>query len=278
MDGDDERVEQSCDTVIELAGEVTLDELLERNFENNVLSRYSVPGNGIYEIDLSTSAIVSGTEYQGLTEGVEYGPFSGTFYDDIELGIDRLTAVAESYLKDPEDEALIPVIFELALERQVEDEFALSASYGFGSEETYENISNQLGVVAGGDAQGFYLELAVSEEQISDGEGGLKTIEVERGYWLISRSNVSMGGTDQSVLAQIATRTEYTQGNDETACGFNDRDKLSAAAPTDADSNDGCEAVAYLTVRGALVGTIREERENVFVARFVDGTWMIIGD
>ena len=48
--------------------------------------------------------------------------------------------------------------------------------------------------------------------------------------------------------------------------------------PTDADSNDGCEAVAYLTVRGALVGTIREERENVFVARFVDGTWMIIGD
>ncbi|MED5440291.1 MAG: hypothetical protein VYA77_03145 [Pseudomonadota bacterium] len=275
---DGERVEQSCDTVIELAGEVTLDELLERNFENNVLSRYSVPGNGIYEIDLSTSDIVSGNEYQGLTTGTPYGPFSGTFYDDIELGIDRLTAVAESYLKDPEEEALIPVIFELALERQVEDEFALSASYGFGSEETYENISNQLGVVAGGDAQGFYLELAVSEEQISDGEGGLKTIEVERGYWLISRSNVSMGGTDQSVLAQIATRTEYTQGNDETACGFNDRDKLSAAAPTDADSNDGCEAVAYLTVRGALVGTIREERENVFVARFVDGTWMIIGD
>lgn len=270
MDGDDERVEQSCDTVIELAGEVTLDELLERNFENNVLSRYSVPGNGIYEIDLSTSAIVSGTEYQGLREGEEYGPFSGTFYDDIELGIDRLTAVAESYLKDPEEEALIPVIFELALERQVEDEFALSASYGFGSEETYENISNQLGVVAGGDAQGFYLELAVSEEQISDGEGGLKTIEVERGYWLISRSNVSMGGTDQSVLAQIATRTEYTQGNDETACGFNDRDKLS--------SEEDCEAVAYLTVRGALVGTIREERENVFVARFIDGTWMIIGD
>ena len=278
MDGDDERVEQSCDTVIELAGEVTLDELLERNYENNVLSRYSVPGNGVYEIDLSTSAIVSGTEYQGLTEGVEYGPFNGTFFDDIELGIDRLTAVAESYLKDPEQNALIPVIFELALERQVEDEFALSASYGFGSEETYENISNQLGVVAGGDAQGFYVELSVSEEQISDGEGGLKTIEVERGYWLISRSNVSMGGTDQSVLAQIATRTEYTQGNDETACGFNDRDKLSAAAPTDATSNDGCEAVAYLTVRGALVGTIREERENVFVARFIDGTWMIIGD
>jgi len=272
------RVEQNCDTVIDLAGEVTLDELLERNYENNVLSRYSVPGNGVYEIDLSTSAIVSGTEYQGLTEGVEYGPFNGTFFDDIELGIDRLTAVAESYLKDPEQNALIPVIFELALERQVEDEFALSASYGFGSEETYENISNQLGVVAGGDAQGFYVELSVSEEQISDGEGGLKTIEVERGYWLISRSNVSMGGTDQSVLAQIATRTEYTQGNDETACGFNDRDKLSAAAPTDATSNDGCEAVAYLTVRGALVGTIREERENVFVARFIDGTWMIIGD
>ena len=114
---------------------------------------------------MSTSDIVSGNEYQGLTTGTPYGPFSGTFYDDIELGIDRLTAVAESYLKDPEEEALIPVIFELALERQVEDEFALSASYGFGSEETYENISNQLGVVAGGDAQGFYLELAVSEER-----------------------------------------------------------------------------------------------------------------
>lgn len=264
------RSELSCDSELILAGDVTLDELLERNFENAVLTRYSVPGNGIYEIDLNDSDIVNNDTYQGFSKGVDYGPFDATFFEDIEMGIDRLSLVATSLLQDPEEEALIPVVLEFALERQIADQFALSMVYGYGAEEAFENIINNLGVVVGGDAQGFAVEFAVSEEQVANAEGGTDIIEVERGAWKVSRSNVAMGGTDQSVLAQISTRTEYTQGTEEEACGVNDRDKLSSA--------EGCEAVAYLTVRGALVGTIREERENVFVARFVDGTWMIIGD
>ena len=114
------------------------------------------------------------------------------------------------------------------------------------------------------------LEYAVTEEELANEDDELSTIEVERGSWTIYRTGVVLGGDEQAVLSQIVTRTEYEQGSEEEGCGVNDRDQLSSA--------EGCEAVAYLTVRGALVGTIREERENVFVARFVDGTWMIIGD
>lgn len=264
------RSEISCSGQLNLAGEVTLDDLLERNFETGVLTGYTIPGNGVYEIDLKDTDIVSGNSYAGFTKNVDYGPFNAVFVEDIELGIDRLSLLASSLLQDPEEENLIPLVLEFSLERQVADQFALSMVYGYGAEEAFENISNSLGVVVGGDAQGFAVEFAVSEEQITNDDGSTDIIEVERGAWKISRSNVSMGGTNQSVLAQIATRTEYTQGDVEEGCGVNDRDKLSSA--------EGCEAVAYLTVRGALVGTIREERENIFVVRFVDGTWMILGD
>jgi len=266
-----ERQVRDCNASFSLAGEVTLDSLLKRNFDNGGLSTYAIPANGLYKIDLAEQGIVnSNGDFVGLNIGQTYGPFDGAFFDDIEMGIERLSFVGSSFMENAEGTGLTPVVAELGLERRVDDLFSFSAAYGYGSEESFQGISDALGVVAGGDAQGFRVEYAVSEEEITNDDGGLDVIEVERGNWLISRSNVSLGGSEQSVLANIATRTEYTQGSAEEACGLNDRDKLSSA-------EGSCDAVAYLTVRGSLVGTIREEREDVFVVRFVDGTWMIIG-
>ncbi|MEK9711063.1 MAG: hypothetical protein VW258_00700, partial [Thalassolituus sp.] len=260
-----------CSDPIELAGNVSLDELIEKNYESDVLTNYVIAANGEYRIDLTTAGLVdSEGNFTGLVEGQEYGPFEGVFVDTVMLGIDTLSLTVTSNMTDGET-GIVPVIGEFALERQTPDIFSASVAYSFGANEDYDFLSEAIGVGVGANAQAFVLEYSVSEEELANENGELDTIEIERGAWTIYRSGVTLGGDEQSVLSHIVTRTEYLQGDDEFACGLNDRDKISAV-------EDSCDAVAYLTVRGSLVGTIREERDGVFVARFVDGTWMIIGD
>lgn len=267
---DGNRTVQSCSEPLEFAGEVTLDELLANNYEAGTLTTETIAANGNYTIDLSGTDIVdSEGNFLGLTADVSYGPFDGTFESPIKMGIDTASVSLTSYLTNGEG-GTTPVVAELSLVRRVDDLFTVSLGYSYGEEDDYDFISDAIGIGVGGDAQAFIFEYAVTEEELESGGEVSSTVEVERGAWTVYRTGVTLGGEEQSVLSRIITRTEYTQGTEEEACGVNDRDKLSSA--------EGCEAVAYLTVRGALVGTIREERENVFVARFVDGTWMIIGD
>ena len=46
----------------------------------------------------------------------------------------------------------------------------------------------------------------------------------------------------------------------------------------DLSSERECEGVAYLTFRGFVTGTVREERDGVYVARYIDGSWQVIGN
>jgi len=263
------REAQNCSEPLSLAGNISLDELIENNFNSGSLETYVIPANGQYTIDLVSEGIVDGAgNFLGLNPGTEYGPFDGTYKESVEMGVDRFSLTANSFLVDQSD-TIIPVTSQFSLQKQTSDIYSLTLGYSYGAEDQFSNISEQIGVGVGGDAQGFILEYAVSEEELTAESGATSTIEVERGAWTIYRTGVTLGGDEQSVLTQIVTRAEYTQGNAEEACGVNDRDKLSSAGD--------CDAVAYLTFRGSLVATIREERENVFVARFVDGTWMILG-
>ena len=255
-----------CSEPLSLAGEVTLDELLEDNFESGVLTHYEVPSNGTYIIDLSEDGrdiLNPDGSYNGMTSGTLYGPFTGQFESAIKLGIDRLDVTMTSDMIV--DENPVPVLLEFTLQRSVEDIYSAAVGYAFAPDAGLEQVSEVVGVALGAESQGFVFEYKVTEEQLSSGE----TIEVELGSMNISRSGVNLGGREQSVLTNIVSRSEYLQGDAETACGLNDRDKLS--------SNGDCDAVAYLTFRGALLATIREERPDVFVARFVDGSWMVLG-
>ena len=53
-------------------------------------------------------------------------------------------------------------------------------------------------------------------------------------------------------------------------CGYANRDQLVAVT-------DSCDAVGYITFRNALVAVIREERPGVYVARFSDGSFILLG-
>ena len=266
-----DREPTSCSETTLLAGNSTLDSLLESNFKSGLLTNYSIRANGVYSIDLNEGGynlVSSDGTFNGFDTDVEYGPYTGTFSEPIVLGIDQFSFVFTSMLK--EDDALIPIIVEASLKRKTEDLFSARVGYGYAEDDEFSEISDAVGVGVGSDSQGFNLEYIVSQEDVVSSEGVAETIEIEQGGWTIYRSGVTLGGQEQSVLASVVSRVEYPQGDQELACGVNDRDKLSSAG--------NCDAVAYLTFRGSLVATIREERPNVFVARFVDGSWMVLGE
>jgi hypothetical protein len=269
----DNLVVGSCSQLLSLAGNITLDSLIQGNFESGALFTYAVKAHASYVIDLNDSEfgynlVSESGEFNGLVDGVVYGPFTGTYSEPIELGIDQFSATFSSRMKDGDSE--IPVVAQFTLQRQTEDFIAASLSYAFAEDDQLSEISDAVGVALGAEAQGLVFEYLVSEEEFINNDGELEIIEIEQGSWSVYRSGVSLGGENQSVLASAVSRVEYPQGDQELACGANDSDKLSSAGD--------CEAVAYLTFRGALLATIREERDGVFVARFVDGSWMVLGE
>ena len=38
-----------------------------------------------------------------------------------------------------------------------------------------------------------------------------------------------------------------------------------------------CDAIAYFTFRGLVTGSLREERDGVYVIRYIDGSFQILG-
>lgn len=269
----DVRVVGVCSERLSLAGNVTLDSLIQNNFESSALYSYGVKANGTYDIDLNDiefgyNLVSDSGEFNGLDADVVYGPFTGTYSAPIELGIDQFSVVFSSRMEN--DGATVPVVAQFTLQKRTNDLFAASLSYAFAEDDQLSELSEAVGVALGTEAQGLFFEYLVSEDEFINDDGELETIEIEQGSWSVYRSGVMLGGEEQSVLASAISRVEYPQGDEEIACGVNDSDKLS--------SGGGCEAVAYLTFRNSLVATIREERENVFVARFVDGSWMVLGE
>ena len=59
-------------------------------------------------------------------------------------------------------------------------------------------------------------------------------------------------------------------GVNEEKCGFFARGNT----PTDGED---CEAIAYLTYRGLVTGSLREERDGAYIIRYIDGSWQILG-
>ena len=257
-----------CSAITLLAGERTLPDLLKSNFDEGVLSTYAVRANGEYTIDLNvgendTYNIVVDGEFNAMPPGT-YGPYKGTFSKSFQLGIEKLYVTANSQML--QDGKYVPVALEAALQRSTDDIYSASLAYAYASQYDLADIE----IPVGQEAQGFVLEYEVSVEDSIDENGDFITNEIELGNVIIYRTGVVLSGSEETVGASLVSRVEYQEGDDKFGCGVNDRDKLSSA--------EGCDAVAFLTFRGALVATIREERDGVFVARFVDGSWMVLGE
>lgn len=118
----------------------------------------------------------------------------------------------------------------------------------------------------GKNAQSFYFSYFVNDYLAADGT--TKKIN-ELGSLSIIREGTKLFGLQngETVNATLASRVDYAVNpSSVNGCGYTNS----------ASKADNCNAIAYLTVRGKLVGTLRKEK-SVYVMRYSDGTYSILG-
>ena len=247
----------SCGSLTNVAGIESLDEFLQSQFEKGAFDNVEVAAHGIYSIQLATN-----TDGTLATFNVEDPvSFDATLERTLQLGIKvlYLTATA-SLVTDAENEVITPTVFDTSLVRKVKDYFEISTLIAY----AYDYISSGIVPVSNNNtAQGLYLSYIVDFSDSSD-------INIEIGSLVVTRQGVTLFGNSETIGLVATSRVEYSQSDTNFSCGAYNRDELV--------SGDDCEAVAYLRYRGSLMATIREERPGVYIVRYVDGTWIMLGE
>ena len=122
-------------------------------------------------------------------------------------------------------------------------------------------------------AQGLYLAYAVGTTGFVDPDSD-ETINYgfEIADLIVFRGGVTLLGNSsgESIGLTISANAEYAidENGEQQPCGVINRKELRV---------NSCEAVGYLTFRNSLIGVIREERDGVYVVRFIDGQFLILG-
>ena len=127
--------------------------------------------------------------------------------------------------------------------------------------------------LAGERAQSLYISYATGTTEVVDPDSeDIQTYGYEYGTLLVFRAGVTLLGSEsgEGVTMSVFSDVDYAidPDADDYACGVINRQELTV---------NTCEAVAYLTFRNALIGVIREERDGVYVVRFIDGRFLILG-
>ncbi|MFP6791518.1 MAG: hypothetical protein VB954_16225 [Thalassolituus sp.] len=248
------REELACGSITRVGGITNLDDFLQLQFEGGVLDYHEVAAQGGYKITLPTDA-------DGLlipfAEDVEVA-FDGVLENTYQLGIGALYLTATAnYVTDVENRELTPTILDTSLIRKVKDYFEVTTVFGYDYDYILSNIPT------GANAQSFNISYLVEYSETSN-------VNIEVGSLVVLRSGVTLFGAAESIGLLSTSRVEYSVGDTNNACGAYNRDELV--------SGDDCEAVAYLRYRGSLMATIREERPGVYIVRYVDGTWIMLGE
>lgn len=250
----------SCDARTEVSGEPSLTGML------SALSDLSfvVPGRGSYQLQLNKrydvvddEEVATVTDFQANTAVA----VDGALVAPISLGVDLLTVRLAADLHNrnsgQELEKIGPLIIDAKLKVLAEDVYDVALSFGY----DYQYLVDI--VPTGEDAQSFYIAYQT-------GLAGATAPE-EIGSFLVFRGGVSIAGGEPESIGVFATSiAEYElteEETGETACGVVNRDQ----------SVNGCNAVAYLGYKGSLMAIVREEREDVYVARFFNGDFVLLG-
>src|SRR5690554_3073528 len=214
-----------------------------------------------------------GTYKPEIPDNVDWGDGSwdGIYEASFSQGVDSLDLrVAQEFVDNTGSEVkrAPAAILKVKANKETDTRWEIAVSMGY----TYKYL---VGVLPTGDkdTQSFYLSYYVDETTDKD-----KTFISELGSLSIMRNGTGFFGTDndgKSANATIASRVGYEYDSDEdsqgSSCGYTDKN-----AKVDSKGKTSCDAIAYLTVRGKLVGTLRKEK-GLYVMRYSDGTFSILG-
>ncbi len=231
--------------------------------DDGQLFSFVMPSRGVYRIDYRQDA------HGALVSGFDQ-TLDGTLVDPMIQGIDSLSVQLAHEFVDGTgaDAQRAPFgIARLSLSRKQADVWEAALSVGY----DYDYLVDVL--PTGERAQSLYLSYLTRLSAATRDDEDI-IVATELGALVVFRGGVTLLGNDsgENIGMQIASRVEYQRDKDADdasgACGLINRKETVAK---------DCDALAYINFRGALVGIIREEQDGVYVARFADGEFMVLG-
>lgn len=222
--------------------------------EEDYLGLFAIPGRGAYKPDFPASISWGDGDVNGILRA------------SFVQGLDQLNLRVAHELVDVVNNVATRApraIVNVRVNRPSVDNWEVAIAAGY----DYDYLVDVL--PTGTRAQSLYLSYLVRDL----GGQGDKRFFTELGSLIVFRGGVKLFTDDEkgeSIGVTLASRVDYELGDGSTPCGYANRDQLVAVA-------DSCDAVGYITFRNALVAVIREEREGVYVARFSDGSFILLG-
>lgn len=219
---------------------------------------FAVPGYGLYKPKIENVIWDAVSEWDGelvaeFQQGVEKA--------DLRIAQEFVDNTGSAAKRKP------AAILKVKGNKKTDTSWEIAVSMGY----DYKYL---VSVLPSGDknTQSFYFSYFVNE--ITDEKDKTKFSISELGSLSVMRDGTKFFGAEGEgkANATIASRVDYEIDETSTeVCGYTNADNKGA-------KDDTCKAIAYLTVRGKLVGTLRKEN-GLYVMRYSDGdgTFSILG-
>jgi len=258
-----ERETSVCTQLSESEEELTIQKLVD----DDLLGLFSIPSrgayrplfpdvdnNGSYELITGTDVVLDGKLEAVFTQGIN------------NLSLRAAHELTEGQGSDVERAPL--AIVDVKLTRTSKDVWELAVAAGY----DYDYLVDVL--PTGVRAQSLYLSYLVGNNSAPDENDAdvIRDFTFELGGLIIYRGGVKLFTSEEkgeSIGVTLASRVDYELNGSGQPCGvINRKDEIVTG---------NCNAVGYLTYRNSIVGVIREERDGIYVVRFSDGQFLVLG-
>lgn len=298
-DGNDKvEVLLTCQIRNRYEGEATTDAYINKVFSLNkdLVGLRELNGQGIYRVSYPESTIlVDGKDTQVLDAfPIGATPHYGVIEQTIVLGVDSLRLQLIPELVDQKNSGYLPeTLLDVSLVWRTRDVIDVNAFVAFDAEHKFNN-PNGSGlpyVASGSDSESYSVAYRTDSDGEESGEYVLSWAGVHFVDGPVAKEKVMQRTDDvdlkEAVFAGVGSNVTYSpysarelqrqelNGVDgtkevEEKCGFFSRGEETQAG-------EDCDAIAYLTFRGLVTGSIREERDGIYVVRYIDDSFQILG-
>ncbi|OUS40161.1 hypothetical protein A9R00_07480 [Oleispira antarctica] len=244
--------------------------------EPDVIRAVNVRGEGVYYADLPTVGADDNKQLVDFSAApVRY---TGTMQAPAMLGIDNLRLqIRPQLISSDNTKKLAEVAIDLNLIRPTKASINVGLFVAYNPVQIL-NTEDGLPIVASGDdVESYYIAYKTDQDGNEIGNliinwYGAQLVDGGDGSQYLQDYDPSNPAPKEDFLFNIGSDVSY--GAKDSTAGYT---RCGLINP-DLDSERECEGVAYLTFRGFVTGTVREERDGVYVARYIDGSWQVIGN
>ena len=272
-----ERSLLSCPFRDKYSGEATVDDFASQVYKLNkdLFNLREYNGHGAYRIDYP------------LDSDGKLKPFSqnkeshfGVMEKPIVLGVSNMRLQFKPSLVNQNISGYLPEsILDISLVWRTHEEIDINAFLAFDTERVINN-PNGSGLpylAVGSDSESYSIAYRTDAEGNEMGEyamawRGVKFVDGAPGSTVMQRTDIE--NEKEGVFAGIGSNVSYSGKSDlsDKKCGFFGRTNDETIA-----AGEKCDAIAYFTFRGLVTGSLREERDGVYVIRYIDGSFQILG-